>query len=181
MLFPPRTQLQMVAVAGDDGVTTLKPLVADDGVAVVTLKPTLFQDILTVEKVESARKEGLRHLTSSLMSDLRTETDRDKELSPALVQHIDHLEYHLLTKYGKSESGWYNENLKYKQAFQGLVHEATEAKKTIRDASSPSSVGSSAVSVLQRKYTQDPNFKAVRGKFGLHSLECGPHNQDHYS
>jgi hypothetical protein len=167
----------------------------------VTLKPTLFQDILTVEEVKSARKEGLRQLTSSLMWDLRTEADRDNEFTPALVQRIDQLEHHLLDKYCKSEPGWYNENLKYKQAFQGLVHEATEAKKTIRDVSSPlgmvvafgeptskttapgtaapvkhsvaSSAGSSAqvrnsseVSVLHSKYTQDPNFKGVRGKFG---------------
>ena len=137
MLFPPRTQLQIVPVAGDDGVATLKPVVGKDGVAVVTLKPTLFQDISTVEEVTSARKEGLRQLTSSLMWDLRTEADRDKELTPALVQRIDQLEHHLLAKYCKEEAGWYNENLKYKQAFQGLVHEATEAKKTIRDASSP--------------------------------------------
>jgi hypothetical protein len=137
MLFPPRTQLQIVAVVGHDGVATLKPVVDDNGVAVVTLKPALFQDISTVEEVKSARKEGLRQLTSSLMWDLRTEADRVKELTPALVQRIDQLEHHLLAKYGKSEPGWYNENLKHKQALQGLVHEATEAKKTIRDASSP--------------------------------------------
>ena len=196
MLFPPRTQLQIVPVVGDNGVATLKPVVGDDGVAVVTLKPTLFQDILTVEEVKSARKEGLRQLTSSLMWDLRTEADRDMVFTPALVQRINQLENCLLAKYGKSEPGWYNENLKYKQAFQGLVHEATEAKKTIRDASSPLSKGlaafgeptvaavetqdslgstaapvkqnvpSSAVSALHSKYTQDPNFKGVRGKFG---------------
>jgi hypothetical protein len=196
MLFPPRTQLQIVPVVGDKGVATLKPVVGDDGVAVVTLKPTLFQDMLTVEEVKSARKEGLRQLTSSLMWDLRTEADRDKELTPALVQRINQLEHRLLAKYGKSEPGWYNENLKYKQAFQALVHEAIEANKTIRDASSPlckglaafgeptvapvanqdslgntaatvkHNVPSSAVSVLHSKYTQDPNFKGVRGKFG---------------
>jgi hypothetical protein len=144
MLFPPRTHLQIVAVVGDDGVATLKPVVGKDGVAVVTLKPTLFQDILTVEEVKSARKEGLRQLTSSLMWDLRTEADRDKEFTPALVQRIDQLEHHLLDKYCKSEAGWYNENLKYRQAFQGLVHEATDAKKTIRDASSPFGKGLAA-------------------------------------
>ncbi len=218
MLFPPRTQLQIVAVVGDDGVATLKPVVGDNGVAVVTLKPALFQDISTVEEVKSARKEGLRQLTSSLMWDLRTEADRDKELTPALVQRIDQLERHLLAKYGMSEPGWYNENLKYKQAFQSLIDKATEAKKTIRDASSPLCKGlaafgeptcvqptvapaadlfdaapaapsnevsvlharplaadlfdaapaapSNEVSVLHSKYTQDPNFKGVRGKFG---------------
>jgi len=114
MLFPPRTQLQIVPMAGDDGVASLKPVVGKDGVAVVTLKPTLFQDILTVEEVKSDRKEGLRQLTSSLMWDLRTEADRDKEFTPTLVQRIDQLEHHLLDKYCKSESGWYNENLKYK-------------------------------------------------------------------
>jgi glycosyltransferase A (GT-A) superfamily protein (DUF2064 family) len=144
MLFPPRTQLQIVPVVGDKGVATLKPVVGDNGVAVVTLKPTLFQDILTVEEVKSARKEGLRQLTSSLMWDLRTEADRDKELTPALVQRINQLEHRLLAKYGKSEPGWYNENLKYKQAFQALVHEATDAKKTIRDASSPLGKGLAA-------------------------------------
>jgi vacuolar-type H+-ATPase subunit F/Vma7 len=137
MLFPPRTQLQIVAVVGDDGVATLKPLVGHDRVAVVTLKPAVFQNISTFEEFKSDRKEGLRQLTSSLMWDLRNEADRDKELTPALVQRIDQLEQKLLTKYCKSDTGWYSENLKYKQAFQGLVREASEARKPIRDASSP--------------------------------------------
>jgi hypothetical protein len=130
------------------------------------------------------------------MWDLRNEADRDKKLTPALVQRIDQLKQKLLTKYCESDTGWYSENLKYKQAFQGLVREASEAKTPIRDASSPlckglaaaegptvalvatthtmaCSVGSSAqvsssseVSVLHSKYTQDPNFKGVHGKFG---------------
>jgi hypothetical protein len=200
MLFPPRTQLQIVAVVGDDGVATLKPLVGHDGVAVVTLKPTVFQNISTFEELMSDRKEGLRQLTSSLMWDLRNEADRDKELTPALVQRIHQLEQKLLTKYCTADTGWYSENLKYKQAFQGLVREASEARKPIRVASSPlckglsadggpkvalvatkytmaSSTGSSAqvsssseVSVLHSKYTQDPNFKGVHGKFGSDRL-----------
>ncbi len=200
MLFPPRTQLQIVAVVGDDGVATLKPLVGHDRVAVVTLKPAVFQNISTFEEFKSNRKEGLRQLTSSLMWDLRNEADRDKELTPALVQRIDQLEQKLLTKYCKSDTGWYSENLKYKQAFQGLVREASEARKPIRDASSPLCKGlsadgwpmvspvatthnmacsagstaqvssSSEVSVLHSKYTQDPNFKGVHGKFGSDRL-----------
>jgi hypothetical protein len=200
MLFPPRTQLQIVAVVGDDGVATLKPLVGDDGVAVVTLKPAVFQNISTVEELKSARKEGLRQLTSSLMWDLRNEADRDKELTPALVQRIHKLEQKLLKKYCTADTGWYSENLKYKQVFQGLVRESSEARKPIRDSCSPlckslaadggamvapvatkhniaCSAGSSAqvsssneVSVLHSKYTQDPNFKGVRGKYGSDRL-----------
>ena len=67
MLFPPRTQLQIVPVVGDDGVATLKPVVGDDVVAVVMLKPAVFQNISTFEELKSDRKEGLRQLTSSLM------------------------------------------------------------------------------------------------------------------
>jgi hypothetical protein len=126
MLFPPRTQLQ-----------TVGSVVGDHGVAVVTLKPCVFQNISTVEELKSARKEGLRQLTSSLMSDLRNEADRDKEFTPALVQRIDQLEHKLLTRYCTADTGWYSENPKYKQAFQGLVHEVIEARKPIRDASSP--------------------------------------------
>ena len=213
MLFPPRTQLQIVAVVGDDGVATLKPVVGDDGVAVVTLKPAVFQNISTFDELKSERKEGLRQLTSSLMWDLRNEADREKELTPALVQRIHQLEQKLLTKYCKLDTGWYSENLKYKQAFQGLMREASEARKPIRDADSPlckdlsadggptvapvatkhnmacsvapvatkhnmaCSAGSSAqvsssneVSVLHSKYTQDPNFKGVRGKYGSDRL-----------
>ena len=196
MLLPPRTQLQIVAVVGDDGVPTLKPLVGHDGVAVVTLKPAVFQNISTFEEFKSDRKEGLRQLTSSLMWDLRNEADRDKKLTASLVQRIDQLKQKLLAKYCESDTGWYSENLKYKQAFQGLVREASEAKTPIRDASSPLSKGlaaaggptvapeatthnmtclagssaqvssSSEVSVLHSKYTQDPNFKGVHGKFG---------------
>jgi hypothetical protein len=231
MLFPPRTQLQIVG-----------SVVADDGLDVVTLKPCVFQDISTVEELKSARKEGLRQLALSLMWDLRNEADCEGKLDSALVQRITQLEQHLLTKFCQSEPGWYNENLKYQQAFQGLVNEAIEAKKSIRnknsslskwlaaggeamvwelnpqdlhswegnkrilssgakesliflkelakgintllpvDAEAPaapvkhnvvSSAGSTAqvksssdVSVLHSKFTQDPNFNGVRGKFG---------------
>ena len=144
MLFPPRTQLQIVPVVGDDGVATLKPVVGDDVVAVVMLKPAVFQNISTFDELKSERKEGLRQLTSSLMWDLRNEADREKELTPALVQRIHQLEQKLLTKYCMSDTGWYSENLKYKQVFQGLVREASEARKPIRDASSPLCKGLSA-------------------------------------
>ncbi len=68
-----------------------------------------------VEK--SSRKEGLKQLTSTLLWELRNEAGR--KLTPALDQHVDQLEQNLLQKYCTHETGWYSENLQYKQAFQG--------------------------------------------------------------
>lgn len=46
MLFPPRTHLQVIG----------EPVLGADGVSVVTLRPTLFQKVRTVEEVEASRK-----------------------------------------------------------------------------------------------------------------------------
>jgi hypothetical protein len=125
MLFPPRTHLQLV-----------DSVLGDDGVAVVTLRPTTVQNISIMEEVMSSRKEGLQQLASSLTWDLRNEADRDNEFTPEFAQRIDQLEKGLASKYCKQDDAWYSNNIKYKQAFQGLVHEVIEARKHIRDITS---------------------------------------------
>ncbi len=82
---------------------------------------------------KSSRKEGLEQLTSTLLWDLRNEAGRDKKLTPALDQRVDQLEQKLLAKYCTQEAGFYADNLKYKQAFQGLAREVVDARKCIRE------------------------------------------------
>ena len=125
MLFPPRTYLQIV-----------ETYISDDGVAVVILKPTTFQNISTVEEVMESRKEGLKQLTSSLIWDLRNAAVRGDEYSPALAQRIDLLEPKLLVDFCSHKASWYNDNAKYKQAFQGLVRAVVAASTQIRDINS---------------------------------------------
>ena len=45
----------------------------DDGVTVVTLKPTTFQNVPTVEEMVAARKEDLKQRASSLTWHLRNQ------------------------------------------------------------------------------------------------------------
>ena len=74
---------------------------------------------VAVEK--SSRKEGLKHLTSTLLWDLRNEAGRDYKLTPALDQRVDKLKQKLLATYCTQGAGWYSENFLYNQAFQGLA------------------------------------------------------------
>ena len=69
MLFPPRTHLEIVDA------------VLDNDVTIVTLKPTVYQNVKTYEEVVSSRKVGLKQLTSSLTWDIRNDASRNGELS----------------------------------------------------------------------------------------------------
>ena len=75
MLFPPFTHLQIVG----------EPRRGEDGVSVVTLKPTTFQNTRTVEEAEEERKEDMKQLASDVTWDLRNKaagmmTTHDSEL-----------------------------------------------------------------------------------------------------
>ena len=48
-----------------------EPVQSDDGVTEIVLRPTLYQNVTTVEDAERSRKAGVEHLISSLTWDLR--------------------------------------------------------------------------------------------------------------
>jgi hypothetical protein len=126
MLFAPRTHLQIVG----------KPVRSDDGISVVTLWPTAFQKIRTVEEVEKARREDMMQLASSLVWDIRNAAAQDGELDSALAQRLDALEQKLLAGHCQQEPGYYNDNLRYKSQFQLLLREAATAREQVRDSTS---------------------------------------------
>jgi hypothetical protein len=179
-----------------------KPCRGDDGVSVVTLWPTAFQKIRTIDEVEKARREEMKQLASSLVWDIRNAAAQDGELDSALAQRLDALEQKLLAEHCHQEPEFYNDNRRYKGQFQLLLREAATAREQVRDSSSllsrslaqqqqqaqasvqdgsnvcaPPPVpahhvsgSTSEVSALHSKFTQDPNFKGVRGKFAADEL-----------
>jgi len=170
-------------------------------VSVVTLWPTAFQKIRTIDEVEKARREEMKQLASSLVWDIRNAAAQDGELDSALAQRLDALEAKLLAAHCQQAPEYYNDNLRYKSQFQQLLREAATAREQVRDNSSLSrslaqqqqqaqpsvqdgsnvcapppvpahhvSGSTSEVSALHSKFTQDPNFKGVRGKFAADEL-----------
>ena len=168
----------------------------------VTLWPTVFQKIRTIEEVEEARREEMKQLASSLVWDIRNTAAQDGELDSALAQRLDALEAKLLAAHCQQAPEYYNDNLRYKSQFQQLLREAATAREQVRDSTSflsrslaqqqqqaqasvqdgsnvcaPPPVpahhvsgSTSEVSALHSKFTQDPNFKGVRGKFAADEL-----------
>ena len=170
--------------------------------SVVTLWPTVFQKIRTIEEVEKARREEMKQLASSLVWDIRNAAAQDGKLDSALAQRLDALEQKLLADHCQYEPEFYNDNARYKFQFQQLLREAATAREQVRDSTSflsrslaqqqqqaqasvqdgsnvcaPPPVpahhvsgSTSEVSALHSKFTQDPNFKGVRGKFAADEL-----------
>ena len=120
MLFPPRTHLEIVDAVFDNGVT------------IVTLKPTVYQNVKTYEEVVSSRKVGLKQLTSSLIWDIRNEASKDGKLDGGLVHRLDALEGKLVDDHCSQSPEFYNDDIKYKAAFQGLLREVTQAGKQVQ-------------------------------------------------
>ena len=169
---------------------------------VVTLWPTAFQKIRTIDEVEKARREEMKQLASSLVWDIRNTAAQDGEVDSALAQRLDALEAKLLVAHCQQAPEYYNDNLRYKSQFQLLLREAATAREQVRDSTSflsrslaqqqqqaqasvqdgsnvcaPPPVpahhvsgSTSEVSALHSKFTQDPNFKGVRGKFAADEL-----------
>ena len=120
IVFPPRTHLQV-----------LRQEVSTDGISVVTLRPTTFQNVRTVQEVLSSRKEGLQHLARSLTWDLRNEQALTGKLDDKVAQELDELESKLLANHCRHDWDWYNDLVKYKGAFHELVREVGQARERI--------------------------------------------------
>ena len=118
MLFPPRAHLQVVG----------EPVLGSEGVSVVTLRPTLFQKVRTVEEVEASRKESLKQLASSVTWDLRNQAVRDGKFDSACAHQLDVLEVKLVAEYSGQAPEWYNDNNKYKERVMGLLREGTKVQ-----------------------------------------------------
>ena len=126
MLFPPRTHLQIVG----------KPARGVDGVLVVTLKPTLFQNVRTIEEVEESRREDMKQMSASLVWELRNKAAREQQLDAMLDTRLNALEKKLVADNCSQEARWYNDNGKYKEAFLNLFCDAEKARAAVFDSSS---------------------------------------------
>ena len=102
-LFHPWTYLQVVGPA----------VRREDGVTVVTLKCTPFQNVHTVEEITCRRKNGIIMLASSLAWDLRTEAARAGMSDGELETRLDALEGKLLRIYAAQAPEWYHVNARY--------------------------------------------------------------------
>ena len=120
----------------------MRPLVREptrgaDGVLIVTLKPTTFQNTRTVEETEGERKEDMRQLVSGLVWDMRNEvTGRITADDSELPQRLDALEKKLVADHCSHAPEWYNDNIKFKGAFKGLHTDADKARKEVFDKNS---------------------------------------------
>ena len=123
VLFAPRTHLQVVG----------EPVVGSGGVCVITVRPTTYQNVATVEEVMASRKEGMRHLCSSLVWDLRNEAVRHGKLDPGLAQRLDAFQGSLVARFCRQEAGWYNDDTKYKGFFGGLMSAVKDERGRMYD------------------------------------------------
>ena len=126
MLFPPRTHLQIVG----------EPTRGADGVSVVTLKPTMFQNIRTVEEAQEWRKAEMKQLAASLVWDLRNKAARKDIYDAGIAARLDALESMLVNVHCTQDTMWYNDNIKYKGAFRNLVRSAADADNQVFDSES---------------------------------------------
>ena len=136
-LLLPRTHLQVVG----------GPTCRADGVTVVRVRPTVFQNVRTVEEVAGARKGEISAHIKGLVTDLRNayfypdvskrdRADLDYVLDSGLAERLAAFEQHLLARFCKYEPEWYHDNGKYSSAFLGVLREVEDARLHIADSAS---------------------------------------------
>jgi hypothetical protein len=114
-LLPPRTHFQVFR----------GPTRRADGVTVVRVRPTLFQNVRTVEEVAGAPKGEIIAHVKGMVADLRNDyfypdvskrdrADLDDVLDSGLGERLAALEQHLLARFCKYEPEWYHDNGMYK-------------------------------------------------------------------
>ena len=139
MLFPPRTHLQIV------GEPELK-----GGVSVITLRPTVFQNIRSIEQVQEERKVHLQQLASGFVWNMRYQAEMEKRRDDdELAARLTALQDKLIAQHCNQDAEWYNDNVKYKGAFFNLMRDAKEARKEVLDRNS------SLSRTLAKTLTQD--------------------------
>ena len=125
-ILPPWTHLEVVGT----------PTVREDGVTVVELRPTVFQNVRTVEEVTGARREEIKAHISGLVIDLRNEMGLTDVTDSELDQRLAAFEQDLHARLCKYEPEWYHDNGKYKSTFLGAIREVEDAPSRITDSAS---------------------------------------------
>ena len=125
-ILPPWTHLEVVGT----------PTVREDDVTVVELRPTVFQNVRTVEEVTGARREEIKAHISGLVIDLRNEVGLADVMDSELDQRLAAFERDLHARHRKYEPEWYHDNGKYKSTFLGVIREVEDARSRITDPAS---------------------------------------------
>ena len=125
-ILPPWTHLEVVGT----------PTVREDDVTVVELRPTVFQNVRTVEEVTRARREEIKAHISGLVTDLRNKVVLADVKDSELDQRLAAFEQDLYARYCKYEPEWYHDNGKYKSTFLGAIREVEDAPSRITDSAS---------------------------------------------
>ena len=133
-LLPPWTHLQVVG----------GPTRRADEVTVVRVRPTVFQNMRTVEEVAGARKGEVSAHIKGLVTDLRekifypsgNQADLNYVLDCGLAERLAAFEQDLLARFCKYEPEWYHDNGKYKSVFLDVLREVENARSRIADPAS---------------------------------------------
>ena len=88
------------------------------------------------QEMVAARKEDLKERARSLVSDLRNTALLEGKTTPELNLRFDHLEKKLVADFCSQAPVWYNDNVKYKGVFQGLLCAVVDASTQIHDINS---------------------------------------------
>ena len=170
-LLPPWTHLQVVG----------PPKRRADGATVFRMRPTVFQNVRTVEEVAGARKEEIRAHIAGLVMDVRSQADfdwddamsqRPSEQTPLLHSLIQRLafahrlaafEQDLLARSCKYEAQWYDDNGKYKSTFLGVLREVNDARVPLADPAS----------ALSKRLASTDGSSAAGSASGLPELSVG--------
>jgi hypothetical protein len=83
-----------------------------------------------------ARKEDLKERASSLVADLRNSALLAGKTTAELKVRFDRLEKKLVADFCGQTPAWYNDNVKYKGAFQGLLSAVLAASTEVHDINS---------------------------------------------
>ena len=176
-LLPPWTHLQVVG----------PPKRRADGATVFRMRPTVFQNVRTVEEVAGARKEEIRAHIAGLVMDVRSQADfdwddamsqRPSEQTPLLHSLIQRLafahrlaafEQDLLARSCKYEAQWYDDNGKYKSTFLGVLREVNDARVPLADPAS----------ALSKRLASTDGSSAAGSASGLPELSVGARVEIH--
>ena len=96
----------------------------------------LLADHSHTQEMVGARQEDLKERARSLVADLRNSALLEGKTTPELSLRFDRLEKKLVADFCGQTAAWYNDNVKYKGAFQGLLSAVLAASTEVHDINS---------------------------------------------
>jgi hypothetical protein len=122
ILYPPATHLQIVG----------EPRLDDNGVSVITVRPTVSQRSRTLEQVQRGRCEGLQQLGASLVSDVRF-CARNHAVWELCKDLVERQGVAVTEEVRKWVATAYNDNVTYRDAVVKLIDLSEEGRKAVAE------------------------------------------------